>query len=207
MRPIYTVLLAVAPIAMACPVLAQEPEVVDPTAASGETVETPSADRRDQEARQVFEAGRMALEDGRYEDALEYFERAYELSGRVALLFNIGTVAERLRRDRRALEAYQAYVEAEPGAPNRAEVDRRIAILTEQIEREDALLRTASDPSSPADSEGGGGVLGQWWFWTVVGAVVAGGAVAVAVALSAENETEAPLPGTDGVVLMTLRLP
>ncbi|MGF1466364.1 MAG: tetratricopeptide repeat protein [Sandaracinaceae bacterium] len=43
----------------------------------------------------------------------------------------------------------------------------------------------------------GGGVLAQWWFWTIVGLVVAGG-VATAVALAATS-------GSQGTVVVTVR--
>ena len=48
-------------------------------------------ERRELEARQYFELGRLAFIDGRFEEALQAFERSYELSQRALLLFNIGS--------------------------------------------------------------------------------------------------------------------
>ncbi len=87
----------------------------------------------DEEARQVYLAGVAAYDAGRYEAALEYFSRAYALTGRPLLLFNIGSVTERLRRDDESLEAYEAYLDAIPDAPNRAFVESRIMFLREQL--------------------------------------------------------------------------
>lgn len=108
--------LALVALAFASPALAQSPP--DATASSA-----------DREARARFESGRLAFDDQRYEEALADFERSYELSGRSIILFNIGLVHDRLRRDGEALDAFRRYLEAVPDAENRAEVERRIEVL------------------------------------------------------------------------------
>lgn len=123
--------------------------------------EAPAPDSHfDEEARQVYLAGVAAYDAGRYEAALEYFSRAHALSGRPLLLFNIGSVTERLRRDDESLAAYEAYLEAVPDAPNRAFVESRIVFLREQLNerwrREEAArhaLEEASEvsPAEPAE--------------------------------------------------------
>jgi tetratricopeptide (TPR) repeat protein len=60
-----------------------------------------AAESHDEEARALFQAGRRAFADARYEDALDRFRSAYELSHRPELLYNIGHAADRLRRDAR----------------------------------------------------------------------------------------------------------
>ena len=88
---------------------------------------------RDQKARSLFEAGRTAFRDERFADALGHFRRAYELSRRAELLYNIGTSEDRLRHDEAALEAFEAYLAALPDAENRAEVEGRIELLRASI--------------------------------------------------------------------------
>jgi tetratricopeptide (TPR) repeat protein len=88
----------------------------------------------DREARSLFSAASSAYGEGRYESALEYFERAYALSGRPALLFNMAATADRLRRDEDALGWYRGYLEALPDSPNATEVKARIAVLERTIE-------------------------------------------------------------------------
>ncbi len=83
----------------------------------------------DAEARALFEAGQLAYQKGRFENALEYFSRAHELSQRPQLLYNIGSAADRLRKDEQALDAFRRYLEALPEAPNRGEVQSRIEVL------------------------------------------------------------------------------
>jgi hypothetical protein len=92
------------------------------TAAAG----TEAADR---EARGLFLAGEAAYGDARYEDALDYFKRSYALSKRPDLLFNIGQAADKLRRDREALEAFEGYLREVPNGERRREAEVRVRIL------------------------------------------------------------------------------
>jgi tetratricopeptide (TPR) repeat protein len=175
----------------------------------------------DEEARQIYLAGVAAYDAGRYEAALEYFSRAYALSGRPLLLFNIGSVTERLRRDEESLEAYEAYLAAVPDAPNRAFVESRIVFLREQLNerarREEETQRvrgaerieprfapeepasvrvTDSEPSRALElvtneDEGSGDITREWWFWTLIGVAVVGAGVGIGVAY-ASADSESP---------------
>jgi tetratricopeptide (TPR) repeat protein len=152
----------------------------------------------------------MAYADGRFEDALHDFRRAYELSGRAELLFNIGSAAERLRLDAEALEAYEAYLEQVPDAENSSFVKSRVDLLRRQIHEDEARAaeRTASEEpagsvDAPAESPSEKKrLVGKWWFWTAVVAVVAGGVVTGAVLASSSSDT--PFVGTDGVTYEAL---
>jgi len=182
-------------------------------------------DRRDSEARNLFEAGRLAMEDGRFEDALDYFQRAYELSGRPALLYNVATVAERLGRDEVALDALERYLAERPEADDRRAIERRIELLRERLASapataptpaETAAAGAASDgqsdplglsaePASTRDQGGDDRLVTKWWFWTVVGAVVVGGAVTAGVLVSRDDPGErGPIPGSNGSVVFAL---
>ncbi|MBX3268957.1 MAG: tetratricopeptide repeat protein [Sandaracinaceae bacterium] len=103
------------------------------------------------EARALFEAGLAAYEGGRFEEALRYFQRSYELSGRPELLNNIGTAAERAREDQLALSAYESFLErvepTEANAPARARAETRIADLRARLARE------AEPIAAPASAE------------------------------------------------------
>src|SRR5690349_5926027 len=108
-------------------------------AAQTSTIDADDGADMDEQARDAFDAGRSALADGRTEDALTSFRRAYRLSGRPQLLYNIGLVEDRLRHDRPALEAFESYLEAVPQAENRASVEERIRTLRDEIAHDDAI--------------------------------------------------------------------
>jgi tetratricopeptide (TPR) repeat protein len=103
-------------------------------------------DSVDQEARALYEAGKLAFEEGRFENALGHFERAFELSGRPRLLYNIGTAADRLRKDDVALAAFERYLTALPEAPNRSAVEARIEVLRAQLAAAQPTEQPAPDP-------------------------------------------------------------
>ncbi|MGD8860538.1 MAG: tetratricopeptide repeat protein [Myxococcales bacterium] len=105
-----------------------------------------AADRR---ARELFEKGRDAFEEGEYRDAWDYFHRSYALSRRPRLLYNIGQSADRLRRDREALEAFRLYLKRLPDAENRKQVENRIRALEQQIRDDEEV------PSPPAFFQNG----------------------------------------------------
>lgn len=185
----------------------------------------------DDEARVLFQAGQMAFTDGRYEDALEYFERSFALSGRPALLYNIGTTADRLRLEERALEAFQGYIDALPQAENRKEVEARMRILERSIaerqarpaEPEPVTPVVAPEPAQaepdvppgaqnleatglPQSDEGKKKLVQKGWFWAVIGVAAFGLGLGISAAAinSAEKQFKALEPGDDGNVIYTL---
>lgn len=99
----------------------------------------PLAEADDTIARGHFLRGQASFDAGDYAVALQEFERAFELSERPVLLYNIATSADRLRRTDRAIEAFEAYLDALPGADNRGQVIARLEVLREARARELSL--------------------------------------------------------------------
>ncbi len=84
----------------------------------------------DDEARTRFEEGRTAYDAQRFDDAARAFQRAYLLSPRYALLFNIGQSQLRAGHDSQALAAFEAFLRQAPDTdPHHAEVTERVHIL------------------------------------------------------------------------------
>lgn len=83
----------------------------------------------DDMARGLFQAGAAAYAHGRYAEAMDLFQRAYTLSPRPQLLYNIGEAADHLRQDAVALSHFERYLEALPDAPNAPGVRARIEVL------------------------------------------------------------------------------
>lgn len=126
----------------------------------------------DERARLHFESGRSYFDEGAYERALQEFERAYELSPRVAMLFNLGTTYERLGRLGEAADAFEGYLEGTPDAQNRATLTRRIANLRRRAASQESgssegsettetttttTTSTQTTTDAPPSSGGGGG--------------------------------------------------
>lgn len=85
---------------------------------------------------------------GNDKEALAAFERAYELSKKPSLLYQVGVVADRLRADARAVQAYEAFAAALPDAPEAAVAQVRSTALRAAME-ERAKQRAASAAMAP----------------------------------------------------------
>jgi tetratricopeptide (TPR) repeat protein len=177
-------------------------------AASVQAQQPPQAglSSEEEQARMLFQAGRTAYEGGRFEAALRHFQESYELSHRPALLFNIGSAADRLQMNERALESYRAYLEAVPNADNRELTEARIRFLEGVIERggdrnvptpEEAARTVGSDTGSQRDRPPpSGDVTSEWWFWTLIAVLAVGAIVGIAAGITvAASGVQAPLDG------------
>lgn len=154
-------------------------------------------------ARAHYERGKRAYDLGHFAEAAREYELAYQAKDDSALLFNLGQ-AHRLAGDyAQALLAYKAFLRNVPDAPNRTEVDARIReteILLEHQQRlapsapatAPATNAVATKLSSPAP------IYKRWWFWSVVGVVVAGGAVGLGVGLTRASPSYGSAAVSDG---------
>jgi len=66
---------------------------------------------------------------GRYQEALAEYEAAYLAVQDPPFLFDIAQCHRMMGRDKEALGAYRSYLRVAPDAPNRSEVEKRIAEL------------------------------------------------------------------------------
>ncbi len=166
---------------------------------SASMAQDPVADTgHDSEARGLFLAGQAAFEAGRFEEALEHFERAYALSERSELLYNVGLTAERLRHDERALEAYTLYLEQNPDAPHRANVEGRVRILREQIEArpdEPESAESVAAPEPMPEPDESSNALG-WALTLGGGSLLLAGVVSLGLAVGSRNAADEAPDGT-----------
>jgi tetratricopeptide (TPR) repeat protein len=163
----------------------------------------------EEEARNLFRAGSSAYSEGRYESALDYFKRAYELSGRSMLLYNMATAADRLRQDEDALRWYRQYLEEMPDAANASEVRSRAEVIQRTMDRRAKTAEESRkgepevEPEAGAEGEGDAVTaptaepppkksvnltLPGWIMVAAGGAILAGGATTGAMALSLDGK-------------------
>ncbi|MDX2090178.1 MAG: tetratricopeptide repeat protein [Kofleriaceae bacterium] len=88
------------------------------------------------EAKTLYEKGNTHYNLGEYDQAVTAFKKAYELSQAPGLLFNIAQ-SFRLKKDyEQASHFYSTYLRLKPDAPNRADVEARIAEMNNLIEEQ-----------------------------------------------------------------------
>jgi tetratricopeptide (TPR) repeat protein len=105
-----------------------------------------SADaRQDRAARDAFNLGRAAYESGDYQLAYDKFKESFQLSHEPALLYNIASALQGLKRPHDAAEALQSFLRLQPNDPDRAKIEQRIATLEEEQRMIDAERKKAED--------------------------------------------------------------
>lgn len=88
------------------------------------------------DARASFERGRVLYDGGEFVQAAQAFERAYELSGRDALLYNIYLAHRDANQPEQAAQALRDYLSKVPNIENRAQLEARLAALEQGLARE-----------------------------------------------------------------------
>lgn len=107
----------------------------------------PAAAQQD-EARAVYLQGAQAFAAGQFRPALVAFQRAFEVTGDSAILFNIGVTWERLGEPGEAARTLRRYLVAVPNPPNRVEIEQRI----EALDHADSQLHPASSAAGTSGS-------------------------------------------------------
>ena len=84
-------------------------------------------------AREHYMKGVDAYDNGRYDEAIAEFQQAYEIKDDAVLLYNIAQSKRLEGHYDEALMYYKVYLRRAPKAPNRDEVEQRIADMADLI--------------------------------------------------------------------------
>lgn len=87
-----------------------------------------------QTAREHFERGTRLYDLGQYADAAKEYEAAYKAKDDPALLFNCGQAYRGAGEPEKAIGFFKSFLRRMPDAPNRSEVEARIAELQRAVE-------------------------------------------------------------------------
>lgn len=98
------------------------------------------------EVQKHFELGNQYYDEGRYDDALVEYDKAYSLSNNWKILYNRGQALVMLRRDPEAIEAFEQYL-----ARGAAEVpdDRRKAVEADLAKLRQRLANVTLEKAPP----------------------------------------------------------
>jgi tetratricopeptide (TPR) repeat protein len=95
-------------------------------------------------AREHFDRGTKEYDLGHYAEAVKEYEQAYRAKPHPELLFNVGQAFRGLGDADNAIRAFKSYLRRLPDAPNRSQVEERIAELQKSLE-----LQRKSDVRPP----------------------------------------------------------
>lgn len=99
------------------------------------------------EARSRMEAAQRLFAEQKFAEATDTFVAAYEKHKFTAFLFNAAVAAERAERRDQAATLYRRFLDAEPGAPDKADIEATI----ERLKKEQASPSVEPDPAPKAD--------------------------------------------------------
>ena len=100
-----------------------------------------AAQSKMQQAREQFRQGRSLYEEGKFEEAAESFIKAYELSDRSELLFNIGQAYRKADNLSKAEEYFQKYLNKKPNAKNADSVVETVIQIQQELAARMASLQ------------------------------------------------------------------
>jgi tetratricopeptide (TPR) repeat protein len=86
------------------------------------------------QAKEHYEKATRLYDVGKYGEAIAEYEQSYLIIGDAALLFNIGQAYRLWDRPEEAIRSYKTYLRQRPDAPNRADVEKKIADLEKVAE-------------------------------------------------------------------------
>jgi tetratricopeptide (TPR) repeat protein len=183
--------------------------------------------QRLEKAKALFSQGKSAYEAGDYDKAYSSFKESYLLSHEPALLYNISSALQGLRRPHDAAEALRSFLRLRPDDPEKPAIEERIRTLEEEQKLVDQEKRNQAPPPpatpppaqaivappslSTATPSGGEATLvatrqadeerRKKKIWMGVGislGILAAGGVALGLALGLSGGTEPYTPATFG---------
>src|SRR5450432_4231358 len=99
-----------------------------------------------QEMKTLYERATRAYDVGKYNEAIEEYQKAYEIGGDPPMLYNIAQAYRLNDQPGEALRFYRRYLQRAPSARNREDVERKIADLEKSVEEKRKAQAAATPP-------------------------------------------------------------
>ena len=101
------------------------------------------------EMKQLYERATRAYDVGKYNEAIEEYQKAYEIGGDPPMLYNIAQAYRLNDQPTEALRFYRRYLQRAPNARNREDVERKIAELEKSVEDRRKAAAAVTPPPAP----------------------------------------------------------
>ena len=138
-------------------------------------------------AKRDFERGEKLFALGKFDEALDEYQKAFDAAPIPDFMFNIGQCYRNLGNLDQAIFSFKKYLQLQPDAPNKEAVQKLIADLEAKRDREAGAKLTQNHAGDGQEHEGSP-VYKRWWFWTGVSVV----AVATGIGIYAATRPSAP---------------
>jgi tetratricopeptide (TPR) repeat protein len=104
-------------------------------------------------AHTLYDLSAVAYEAGHFQEAIDLLLHAYELKPKPVLLFNLARAYEGLGDQVKAIDAYEAYLKAEPTASDHGSIEQRLATLRKDVAARTALEEQRDEARRHAEEE------------------------------------------------------
>ncbi len=143
-------------------------------------------------AKRHFDRGQKLFNLGKFDEALDEYQQAYEAKEIPAILFNIGQCYRNLGDYEAAIFSFKKYLKLEPDADNREQVEEYIEELeTEEEKGNSKKFRLDKKKEDPVAT--GSPVYKKWWFWTGIAVVGVAGGYGIYAATRSETTVGPPM--------------
>lgn len=110
-----------------------EPALAQPAAPAAPAEQPAKAPSAQEQAAANFKAGRALFKKGKYREAADRFQAAYNLDPAPILLYNLARAYEEVPDPERAISFYESYLQRVPDAEDRKDVEYRIGLMRKTI--------------------------------------------------------------------------
>ncbi|MCC6993639.1 MAG: hypothetical protein IT370_03315 [Deltaproteobacteria bacterium] len=121
---------------------------------AGVAIAKPKPTDKDLAAKQAYEEATKAYNLGKFDKAIEAYERAYDLKPDPVFLFNIAQSHRLNNNFKQALFFYKSFLRNAPDAPNRAQIEERIAELEEWVAKQQVTANAPPVGTAEPESDG-----------------------------------------------------
>lgn len=125
-------------------------------------------------ARRHFDKADKLFALGRFDEALEQYEKAFDAKPIPDFLFNIGQCYRNLGDYESAIFSFRKFLTLEPETPRRAAVEQLIDELEAKKAQAELLARDRQVAEKKPESTSTP-ITHKWWFWTGMVALAAAG--------------------------------
>lgn len=159
----------------------------EPATESATAPDAPTPEDIEQRARVLFRNGKRLFDEGSYEAAIEAWEACYDLSQRIALLYNLSNAYERLGNYQRSLDLLNSYrAQADLADEEHERLSRKASTLEMRAREASAVTETTKRKRTRSR---GRTVAGTTLVATGTAAIIAG-AVLGSIAIDARSEVD-----------------
>src|SRR5262249_7190156 len=134
-------------------------------------------------AKRHYDRGEKLFALGKFDEALDEYQKAFDAKPLPGFLFNIGQCYRNLGDYDQAIFSFKKYLKLDPETPKKEAVDKLIEDLEDKKERGEGqkLVRKKEGPEEPETPKPAAKkpIYKQWWFWAGAGALAVIGSVGI----------------------------